>query len=102
MDQPPLPHLSAPPDTTLQRALQVVALCSVGIMQPILDALAGNWAYQLEADLQWPELLGLVAVLGVALPLTVIAIDAGFARLALRTGGYGRETVIFVLVLLTV
>jgi len=63
--------------------------------QPILDALARNTDYRIEANVRWPELIGLMGALIVGVPVLAIVVDQ-FFRIARRL----RDSVMFYLAML--
>ena len=96
MNVEPLPR-GTPPDSVARRALHLVTLCSVAVMQPLLDAIARNHGFLHEADVKWPELAGLVLVLACAVPATAIVLDRLAIRASMFINGWGRDTLVFVL-----
>jgi hypothetical protein len=77
------------------RLLHLVALTSVAVLQPVLDAIARNEAFLREGDLRWPELTGLVFVLGCGLPAVMRLLDLLFGWASQWLGGHGRDAVLF-------
>ncbi len=93
-----VPSAEAGSISAIDRMKHIVGLCSIAVIQPILDALARNSSYRWEADLQWPELVGLIALLVVGLPATAFAADRLASRISSRLRGFGRDSVIICLV----
>lgn len=93
-------HGVLPPEHSLQRGLHILGWSALGILQPILDALGRNPAYRQIIPLTWLEWSLLLLLLAVALPLTLIGLDALLRLLARFTHGWGQNLILHVLTML--
>ena len=94
-----------PPETRNQpsfglRVLHLFTLCGFAFTEPVLTAFAQRTVYIHDQQFSWIEIGLVLAVLTILIPCSIVAIDFCVRQLSRGIRGFGRDTVVFVLIAL--
>ena len=94
-----------PPETRNQlsfglRVLHLFTLCGFAFTEPVLTAFAQRTVYIHDQQFSWIEIGIVLAVLTILIPCSIVAIDFCVRQLSRGIRGFGRDTVVFVLIAL--
>ena len=85
-----------------ERTLHLFTLCAFAVTHPLLEALSQQTVYLHDQQFGWIEIGVLLFVLMVAVPLFVVGLDKVFRLLSIKLHGWGRNTVMILLMSLVI